>query len=52
MEIVEQFIDDEESNIDVVEIDAASRTGVADVREIIENVGIEASKLQKSFYNR
>ena len=29
---------DNESNIDVVEIDAASRTGVADVREIIENI--------------
>ena len=28
-----------ESNLDVVEIDAASRTGVADVREIIENIG-------------
>ena len=29
---------DNDSNIDVVEIDAASRTGVADVREIIENI--------------
>ena len=38
------------SNIDVVEIDAASKTGVADVREIIENVNYKAvSALKKVF---
>ena len=35
---------DNESNIDVVEIDAASRTGVADVREIIENINFKLPK--------
>ena len=34
----------EEKNMDVVEIDAASRTGVADVREIIENLTIKQSR--------
>ena len=38
------------SNIDVVEIDAASKTGVSDVREIIENVNYKAvSALKKVF---
>ncbi len=39
-----------ESNLDVVEIDAASRTGVADVREIIENVGYKAVEVRKKIY--
>lgn len=38
------------SNIDVVEIDAASKTGVSDVREIIENVNYKAvTALKKVF---
>ena len=38
------------SNIDVVEIDAASKTGVSDVREIIENVNYKpVSALKKVF---
>ena len=41
---------DEESNIDVVEIDAASRTGVADVREIIENVNYKPVNSQKKVF--
>ena len=39
-----------ESNLDVVEIDAASRTGVADVREIIENIGYKAIEAKKKIY--
>ncbi len=39
-----------ESNLDVVEIDAASRTGVADVREIIENIGYKAVEAKKKIY--
>ena len=38
---------DNESNIDVVEIDAASRTGVADVREIIENINYKPVDAKK-----
>ena len=38
------------SNIDVVEIDAASKTGVSDVREIIENINYKpVSALKKVF---
>ena len=40
----------EEKNMDVVEIDAASRTGVADVREIIENLGYKAVEAKKKIY--
>ena len=39
-----------ESNIDVVEIDAASRTGVADVREIIENINYKPVNAQKKIF--
>ena len=39
-----------EKNMDVVEIDAASRTGVADVREIIENLGYKAVEAKKKIY--
>jgi len=39
-----------ERNMDVVEIDAASRTGVADVREIIENLGYKAIEVKKKIY--
>ena len=38
-----------ESNMDVVEIDAASRTGVADVREIIENINYKPVSSKKKF---
>ena len=39
-----------ESNMDVIEIDAASRTGVADVREIIENINYKpVSSKKKNF---
>ena len=38
------------SNLDVVEIDAASKTGVSDVREIIENINYKpVSALKKVF---
>ena len=40
---------DNESNIDVIEIDAASRTGVADVREIIENINYKPVNAKKIF---
>ena len=40
----------EEKNMDVVEIDAASRTGVADVREIIENLNYKAVEVKKKIY--
>ncbi len=41
---------DKESNIDVVEIDAASRTGVSDVREIIENVSYKPVSAKKKVF--
>ena len=41
---------DNESNIDVVEIDAASRTGVADVREIIENINYKPVNAKKKIF--
>lgn len=41
---------DKENNIDVVEIDAASRTGVSDVREIIENTGYKPVEAKKKIY--
>ncbi len=39
-----------ESNIDIVEIDAASRTGVADVREIIENINYKPVNAKKKIF--
>jgi DNA polymerase-3 subunit gamma/tau len=39
-----------EKNMDVIEIDAASRTGVADVREIIENLGYKSVEVKKKIY--
>jgi len=39
-----------ESNMDVVEIDAASRTGVADVREIIENINYKPVSSKKKIF--
>ena len=39
-----------EKNMDVVEIDAASRTGVADVRELIENLGYKSVEVKKKIY--
>ncbi len=39
-----------ESNLDVVEIDAASRTGVADVREIIENINYKPVSSKKKIF--
>ena len=41
---------DNDSNIDVVEIDAASRTGVADVREIIENINYKPVDAKKKIF--
>ncbi len=41
---------DNDSNIDVVEIDAASRTGVADVREIIENINYKPVDTKKKIF--
>ena len=41
---------DNESNIDVVELDAASRTGVSDVREIIENINYKPVSALKKIY--
>ena len=41
---------DNESNIDVIEIDAASRTGVADVREIIENINYKPVNAKKKIF--
>ena len=41
---------DNESNMDVVEIDAASRTGVSDVREIIENINYKPLASKKKIY--
>ena len=38
---------DSGNNIDVVEIDAASKTGVADVREIIDNVNYKPVSAKK-----
>ncbi len=39
-----------ESNIDVVEIDAASRTGVSDIREIIENINYKPVSARKKIF--
>lgn len=39
-----------ESNMDVIEIDAASRTGVADVREIIENINYKPVSSKKKIF--
>ncbi len=39
-----------EKNIDVVEIDAASKTGVSDVREIIENINYKPVSAIKKIY--
>ncbi len=41
---------DSDSNMDVVEIDAASRTGVADVREIIENINYKPVSAKKKIF--
>jgi len=41
---------DNETNIDVVELDAASRTGVSDVREIIENINYKPVSAFKKIY--
>ena len=38
------------NNIDVVEIDAASKTGVADVREIIDNVNYKPVSAKKKIF--
>ena len=40
---------DSDSNMDVIEIDAASRTGVSDVREIIDNVNYKPVSAKKKF---
>ena len=39
-----------ESNMDVIEIDAASRTGGADVREIIENINYKPVSSKKKIF--
>ena len=39
-----------ESNVDVVEIDAASRTGVSDIREIIENINYKPVSAKKKIF--
>ncbi len=41
---------DKESNLDVIEIDAASKTGVSDVREIIENINYKPVSAKKKIY--
>ena len=41
---------DKENNIDVMELDAASRTGVDDVREIIENISYKPVSALKKIY--
>lgn len=41
---------EKESNIDVIELDAASRTGINDVREIIENVSYKPVSAKKKVY--
>lgn len=41
---------DAENNIDVIEIDAASKTGVSDVREIIENIKFRPVSALKKVY--
>ena len=41
---------DKESNMDVIELDAASRTGINDVREIIENVSYKPVSALKKIY--
>lgn len=41
---------DKGNNIDVVEIDAASRTGVSDVREIIDNVNYKPVAAKKKIF--
>ena len=40
----------EEKNLDIIEIDAASRTGVSDVREIIENINYKPVSAKKKIY--
>ena len=40
----------EDKNLDVVEIDAASKTGVSDVREIIENINYKPVTALKKIY--
>ena len=41
---------DKGSNIDVIEIDAASKTGVSDVREIIDNVNYKPVSAKKKIF--
>ena len=41
---------DKGNNIDVIEIDAASRTGVSDVREIIDNVNYKPVAAKKKIF--
>ena len=41
---------DKENNIDVIELDAASKTGVDDVREIIENISYKPISALKKIY--
>ena len=41
---------DKENNIDVIELDAASKTGVDDVREIIENLSYKPVSALKKIY--
>ena len=41
---------DKENNIDVIELDAASKTGVDDVREIIENISYKPVSALKKIY--
>ena len=41
---------DSDNNIDVIEIDAASRTGVADVREIIDNINYKPVSAKKKIF--
>ncbi len=41
---------DSDSNMDVIEIDAASRTGVSDVREIIDNVNYKPVSAKKKIF--
>ena len=41
---------DLDNNIDVVEIDAASRTGVSDVREIIDNINYKPVSAKKKIF--
>ena len=43
---------DKESNLDVIEIDAASKTGVSDVREIIENKTKDENRRGKIYFSK